>query len=171
MRFNIPNKASWDGGDVTRDDWGTYVYLRDVQSGDVWSAGYQPSGVEPDRYEVTFCEDRAEFVRYDGPITTTLEVVVSPEDNAEARRVSVANAGSRPRDVEATSYAELALAPPAADTAHPAFSKLFVQTEHLARGGAILATRASSTCQDTARPTRSRGLRRRPGCPASRSSR
>jgi cyclic beta-1,2-glucan synthetase len=127
--------------DVTRDDWGTYVYLRDVQSGDVWSAGYQPSGVEPDRYEVTFCEDRAEFIRHDGPITTTLEVVVSPEDNAEVRRVSVANAGSRPRDVEVTSYAELALAPPAADTAHPAFSKLFVQTEHLARGGAILATR------------------------------
>jgi cyclic beta-1,2-glucan synthetase len=127
--------------DVTRDDWGTYVYLRDVQSGDVWSAGYQPSGVEPDRYEVTFCEDRAEFIRHDGPITTTLEVVVSPEDNAEVRRVSVANAGSRPRDIEVTSYAELALAPPAADTAHPAFSKLFVQTEHLARGGAILATR------------------------------
>ena len=127
--------------DVTRDDWGTYVYLRDVQSGDVWSAGYQPSGVEPDRYEVTFCEDRAEFIRHDGPITTTLEVVVSPEDNAEVRRVSVANAGSRPRDIEVTSYAELALAPPAADAAHPAFSKLFVQTEHLARGGAILATR------------------------------
>jgi cyclic beta-1,2-glucan synthetase len=22
--------------DVTRDDWGTYVYLRDVESGEVW---------------------------------------------------------------------------------------------------------------------------------------
>ncbi|HTO49836.1 MAG TPA: glucoamylase family protein, partial [Burkholderiales bacterium] len=127
--------------DVTRDDWGTYVYLRDVQSGEVWSAGYQPSGVEPDRYEVTLCEDRAEFVRHDGPITTTLEVVVSPEDNAEVRRVSVANASGRARDIEVTSYAELVLAPPAADTAHPTFSKLFVQTEHLAKSGAILATR------------------------------
>ncbi len=127
--------------DVTRDDWGSYVFLRDVQTGDVWSAGYQPSGVEPDGYEVTFTEDRAEFVRHDGPITTTLEVVVSPEDNAEVRRVSVANAGSRARDIELTSYAELVLAPPAADTAHPAFSKLFVQTEYLARDGAILATR------------------------------
>ena len=127
--------------DVTRDDWGSYVFLRDVQTGDVWSAGYQPSGVEPDGYEVTFTEDRAEFVRHDGPITTTLEVVVSPEDNAEVRRISVANAGSRARDIELTSYAELVLAPPAADTAHPAFSKLFVQTEYLARDGAILATR------------------------------
>ena len=127
--------------DVTRDDWGSYVFLRDVQTGDVWSAGYQPSGVEPDGYEVTFTEDRAEFVRHDGPITTTLEVVVSPEDDAEVRRISVANAGSRARDIELTSYAELVLAPPAADTAHPAFSKLFVQTEYLARDGAILATR------------------------------
>ncbi len=127
--------------DVTRDDWGAYVFLRDVQSGEVWSAGYQPSGVEPDSYDVTFTEDRAEFVRRDGTITTTLEVVVSPEDNAEVRRVSVANTGSRARDIELTSYAELVLAPPAADAAHPAFSKLFVQTEYLAKVGAILATR------------------------------
>jgi cyclic beta-1,2-glucan synthetase len=127
--------------DVTRDDWGAYVFLRDVESGEVWSAGYQPSGVEPDRYDVTFTEDRAEFVRSDGMITTILEVVVSPEYNAEVRRVSVVNTGSRTRDIELTSYAELVLAQPAADTTHPVFSKLFVQTEYLARIGAILATR------------------------------
>ncbi len=127
--------------DVTRDDWGAYVFLRDVESGDVWSAGYQPSGVEPDSYEVTFTEDRAEFVRSDGTITTILDVVVSPEDNAEVRRVSVSNTGSRARDIELTSYAELVLAPPAADTTHPVFSKLFVQTEYFAKIGAILATR------------------------------
>ncbi|HSG91948.1 MAG TPA: glycosyl transferase, partial [Pseudomonadales bacterium] len=127
--------------DVTRDDWGAYVFLRDVQSGGVWSAGYQPSGVEPDSYDVTFTEDRAEFARSDGTITTTLDVVVSPEDNAEVRRVSVANAGSRDREIELTSYAELVLAPPGADAAHPAFSKLFVQTEYLAKICTILATR------------------------------
>ena len=127
--------------DVTRDDWGGYVFLRDVESGELWSAGYQPSGVEPDSYEVTFTEDRAEFARRDGTITTTFDVVVSPEDNAEVRRVSVANAGPRTRDIELTSYAELVLAPPAADTTHPVFSKLFVQTEYLAKIGTILATR------------------------------
>ena len=127
--------------DVTLDGYGAYVFLRDVRSGEVWSAGYQPSGVEPDRYDVTFTEDRAEFIRHDGSITTTLEVVVSPEDNAEVRRVSIANAGSRARDIELTSYAELMLAPLAADASHPAFSKLFVQTEYLPKIGAILATR------------------------------
>ncbi len=127
--------------DATRDDWGAYVFLRDVHSGDVWSAGYQPSGVEPASYDVRFSEDRAEFTRRDGPITTVLEIVVSPEDDAEVRRLSVSNAGNRVRDIELTSYAELALAPPAADAAHLTFSKLFVQTEYDARLGAILATR------------------------------
>ncbi|MDY6948671.1 MAG: glucoamylase family protein, partial [Pseudomonadota bacterium] len=75
--------------DATRDDSGSYVFVRDAASGAVWSAGYQPCGVEPDSYQVTFSEDRAEFVRVDSALTTTLEVVVSPEDNAEVRRVSL----------------------------------------------------------------------------------
>ena len=120
--------------DATRDDWGAYVFLRDVESGDVWSAGYQPSGVEPTSYDVRFSEDRAEFIRRDGTITTVLEIVVSPEDDAEVRRLSVSNAGNRVRDIEVTSYAELALAPPAADAAHLTFSKLFVQTEYRRQG-------------------------------------
>src|SRR6185436_15008959 len=95
----------------------------------------------PDGYDVMFAEDRAEFVRRDGALTTTLHVVVSPEVDAEVRRVSIANAGGAPRDIELTSYAEIVLAPPAADAAHPAFSKLFVQTEFLAGSGAIVATR------------------------------
>ena len=81
--------------DATCDACGSYFYLRDVDSGRVWSAGYQPSGVEADRYEVTFTEDRAEFVRVDGTITTTLEVLVSPEDDAEVRRISLTNNGNR----------------------------------------------------------------------------
>ncbi|HSP97487.1 MAG TPA: glucoamylase family protein [Candidatus Dormibacteraeota bacterium] len=127
--------------DVTCDAWGSYVFLRDARSGAVWSAGYQPSGVEPESYEVSFSEDRAEIVRRDGTLTTTLDVAVSPEDDAEVRRVSLSNLGSRAREIELTSYAELVLAPAAADAAHPAFSKLFVQTEFVADVGALLATR------------------------------
>ncbi len=127
--------------DVTCDDWGSYVFVRDVRSGDVWSAGYQPTGVEPDDYAVEFNEDRAEFVRRDGNLTTTMEIVVSPENDAEVRRISISNSGASAREVEITSYAELVLAAQAADIAHPAFSKLFVQTEYLADVGAILATR------------------------------
>ena len=127
--------------DVTLDHWGSYIFLRDLRSGQVWSAGYQPSGAEPDRYEVTFSEGQAKIIRDDGSITTTLEVAVSSEDDAEVRRVSITNRSSQPRTIELTSYAELVLAPQADDDAHPAFSKLFVQTEFAAEVGAILATR------------------------------
>ena len=127
--------------DVTCDSWGSYIFVRDVNSGKVWSAGFQPAGIEADSYQVEFSEDRAVIVRRDGTMTTTLEVAVSAEDNAEVRRVSISNLGNRVREVELTSYAEIVLATEASDTAHPAFSKMFVQTEFDAEVGAILATR------------------------------
>jgi len=136
--------------DVTRDCWGSYVYLRDVQSGQVWSAGYQPSDIEPDAYEVSFYEDRAEFIRRDHALTTKLEVVVSPEDDAEIRRVSITNLGTRTREIQVTSYAELCLASQAADVAHPAFSNLFVQTEFVSDADALLATRRRQSDKETA---------------------
>ncbi len=134
--------------DVTSDSWGSYIFLRDVGSGALWSAGYQPTGAEPDSYDVAFSEDRAEFIRRDGKITTTLEVAVSPEDDGEVRRVSIANLGSRAREIEVTSYAEIVLAPDAADAAHPVYSKMFVQTEFLAAVGALLATRRRQSPAD-----------------------
>ncbi len=127
--------------DVTRDAWGSYVFLRDVDSGESWSAGYQPRGGEPDSYEVTFSEDRAEIVRRDRAIRTTLQVIVSPEDDAEVRRVSLTNSGTKSREVELTSYAEVVLAPAAADAAHPAFSNLSVETECVPELDTLLATR------------------------------
>jgi cyclic beta-1,2-glucan synthetase len=136
--------------DPTRDCWGSYIYLCDAETGEVWSAGHQPSGVESDAYEVSFHEDRAEFVRRDGAVTTTLEVVVSPEDDAEIRRVSITNLGTRTRELQVTSYAEICLAPQAADAAHPAFSNLFVQTDFVPDGGILLATRRRRSDKEAA---------------------
>ena len=136
--------------DVTCDSWGTYVFIRDVNTGKVWSAGFQPAGVEADSYDVEFAEDRAEIIRRDGSMTTTLEVAVSPEDDSEVRRVSITNLGSRMREVELTSYAEIVLATAASDNAHPAFNKMFVQTEFNAETGALLATRRLRSPTDAA---------------------
>jgi len=127
--------------DVTRDAWGSYLYLRDTRSGVVWSAGHQPTGVEPDSYEVRYSEEHAEFSRRDGSIVTDLTIVVSVENNAEIRRVSLTNLGFQHREIELTSYAEIVLAPQAADVAHPAFQNLFVETEFVPEVGALLATR------------------------------
>jgi cyclic beta-1,2-glucan synthetase len=127
--------------DPTCDPWGSYVFLRDVGNGQVWSAGYQPVGREPDSYYVAFFEDRAEITRRDGPIVTSTEILVSPEDDAEVRRVSVTNEGTRAREIELTTYCEVVLSTADADSAHPAFSKMFVRTEFIADSGALLANR------------------------------
>ena len=134
--------------DATCDDWGSYVYLRDMDSDLLWSATYQPTGVPADRFQVDFSEERATFRRQDGDLHSILEVVVSTEDDAEVRRLTISNNGERTREIEVTSYAEIAIAPQAADSAHPVFSKLFVETEFVARLGAILATRRRRSPDD-----------------------
>ncbi len=133
--------------DPTRDDYGSYIYVAVLPDERglgrrVWSATPQPLGLEPEGtkfFETKFFEDRAEFVRRDGNFETKLEVIVSPEDDAELRRLTLTNHDSKAREIELTSYHEVVLATPAADDAHPAFSKLFVETEFVA--GTLLATR------------------------------
>lgn len=127
--------------DLTCDPWGSYLFLRDTASDAVWSPTAQPVGTEPESYDVAFSEDRASFVRHEGSLVTTLEIMVSPEDNAEVRRLSITNAGLQAREIEVTSYAEVVLAPMASDTAHPAFSNLFIQTEYLPEVHGLLAMR------------------------------
>ena len=127
--------------DATRDNWGSFIFLRDIRGGRIWSAGTQPVGSGADHDEVIFAEDHAEFIRRDGSLTTAMEVIVSGEDDGEVRRVSLTNSGRRPREIELTSYAEVVLATPAADNVHPAFAKMFIETEHLAEFGALIATR------------------------------
>ncbi len=115
--------------DITRDPWGTFVYVRDLDSAAFWSAAFQPSRHEADDYHVTFSADKAEFRRRDGDVETYMEVVVSPQDDVEVRRVTLTNHGRETRRLELTSYFEITLAPQGADQAHRAFSNLFVETE------------------------------------------
>ena len=67
----------------TWDDWGSYIFLRDVHTTRSGRRGFSREGREPHDYRVSFNEDRAEFIRQDGTLTTSLEVLVSSEDDAE----------------------------------------------------------------------------------------
>ncbi|MDP2834608.1 MAG: glucoamylase family protein, partial [Pseudomonadota bacterium] len=135
--------------DGTRDAWGTFAYLRDVESGAIWSTAHQPTLRHAEHYEAIFSEGRAEFRRRDRAtgkggdfdFDTHTDIVVSPEDDIELRRVRITNRSGTRRSIELTSYAEVVLAVPAADALHPAFSNLFVQTEIVAPSRAILCTR------------------------------
>jgi cellobiose phosphorylase len=127
--------------DPTCDNWGPFCYIRDADSGNFWSATYQPTLKQPERYEAVFTEGRAEFHRRDDEIDTHTEIVVSPEDDMELRRIKMTNRTRTRRIIEITSYAEVVMASNGADLAHPAFSNLFVQTEIIPTRQAILCSR------------------------------
>ncbi len=127
--------------DVTRDVWGHFFYVRDIESGEVFSAPHNPMPGSPDEYRVTFAPDKAEYSRVDGDLRTEVEVAVSPEDDVEVRRLSINNGGRVVRRFEVTSYFEIALTAQGADQAHRSYSNLFVETEPLDATHALLFTR------------------------------
>src|SRR5439155_22756039 len=129
---------------------GQFLYLRDMRSGDVWSATFQPTAKEPDDYVASFLAERATFERRDDDIATHLDIAVSTEDDVEVRRLSVTNHGDRPREIDVTSYAEIVLASAADDLAHPAFRKLFVETEYLPESAALVCRRRPRSVDEPA---------------------
>jgi len=134
--------------DTTRDCWGQFCYLRDLDTGALWSSTWQPTVDGGNRYEAIFMHSRIEFRRNDAEIDAHTLIAVSPEDDVELRRLTLTNRSDRTRRIEVTSYAEVALSPQAQDESHPAFTNLFVESEILQSRFAILATRRPRATQD-----------------------
>ena len=133
--------------DATRDAAGVFCYLRDRDTGKVWSNTPQPTLAAVDFSEAVFTESSVEFRRRLDEIEVHTQIVVSPEDDIELRRIRITNRSRSLRTIEATSYAEVVLAPAIADALHPAFSNLFVQTEILPDRDAILAARRRASSE------------------------
>ena len=127
--------------DPTSDAGGHYIYLRDPRTKRVWSATHQPMGQDADEFEVVFELDKATFQRRDGDIESRLEVTVSSEDEVQVRRLTLANRGESTREIEITSYVEIVLAKANDDLAHPAFGKLFIETEFDPQSAGLLFSR------------------------------
>jgi cellobiose phosphorylase len=136
--------------DISRDDFGTFCYLRDVSSGMCWSGAHQPARTPLKAYEAIFTDARAEFRTRTQEFDTHTEIVVSPEDDIELRRLRVTNRSRSRRTIEITTYAEVVLAPALADAMHTAFSKLFVQTELIRPLQAIVCTRRPRSSSEQA---------------------
>ncbi|MFA5205287.1 MAG: glucoamylase family protein [Lentisphaeria bacterium] len=134
--------------DATRDCWGTFVYVRDLATGEFWSTAHQPTLRATKGYEAIFTQARAEFRQRQAGLDLHTEISVSPEDDVELRRITITNRTPMDRVIELTSYAEVVLAVPAADAAHPAFSNLFVQTEFARTSSALLCTRRARSQEE-----------------------
>jgi len=147
--------SSFDGyrltrwkGDRTMDADGTFLYVRDLETGNYWSMGRQPAWHKPDRYDAWFHSGKVQIARVDNWIETFMEICVSPEDDIELRRYTITNYKDQPRRLDITSFAEIVLNDANADNAHPAFSKLFIQTDYLPEQHALIAKRRPRSSDD-----------------------
>jgi len=134
--------------DATCDFGSQYLYLRDVRSGAVWSATYQPIRREPDEYRTHFVPDKAVIQQRVEEIDSRCEIAVSAEDDVEVRRLSLTNRSAYQREIEITSYVEVVLSPQADDVAHPVFGKLFLETECRPETASLLCGRRPRSVED-----------------------
>src|SRR6185437_13741737 len=146
-RWNELSINRWQP-DPVEDRLGSYLFLRDIETGDWWSATKEPKRAASEHSQTLFCDDKASFIKTVGTLRSEVECIVVSEGNGEGRRITIANDGIADRHIEVTSYAELVLAPEAADSAHPAFSKMFVETEIAGNNSAIFATRRKRSDSD-----------------------
>ena len=149
--------SSWEGLTISRwreepvrDSWGSYVYIRDVLSDQIWSPSYQPCKVESPEQRILFELDKVTFVRKDDDIETCMELCVSPEADAEVRRITITNHGDQMKVLEITSFVEIALSNQIADDAHTAFSKLFIRTAYEKESKCLVAGRRKREAKDKA---------------------
>ncbi len=127
--------------DTIKDSYGVFCYIKDLNTGNFWSNTHHPTLQPTINYEAIFSQGTIEFHRHDFGFETKTQIVVSPEDNVEIRKVTITNRSQAAKVLEVTSYTELVLATQASDEAHPAFSNLFVQTEIQPTYNAIFGTR------------------------------
>lgn len=127
--------------DATNDNLGLFVYLKDLDTDEFWSATYQPALSDKNTDEAIFTQAYAEFHQKRMNMEVHTTVCISPEDDIEIRRIQLINHSHKTRTIELTSYSEVVIAPIGTDEAHPAFSNLFVQTEFVPESSAIFCTR------------------------------
>lgn len=140
--------SRWNGQSVTRwkpdpteDRWGSFIFLRDTATNEWWSATAEPKRIEGEETKTQFGDDKAEFIKTVGKLTSEVECIVATEHDAEGRRLTLLNTGTEDRFIEVTSYMEPVISTDDADSAHPLFSKMFVRTEIGERGDVIRAER------------------------------
>ncbi len=138
-RWNDVDVSRWRS-DTTLDPWGNFIYIRDLKSDEVWSTSHKPFAAGLGEILVRFSSDRTEIHRRVSGIESVLDVTVASEDDVELRRLRITNRSLRARQLEFTSYVELSMTSHGADKAHPAFAKMFVETE-CPRPGVLIAHR------------------------------
>jgi cyclic beta-1,2-glucan synthetase len=134
--------------DFISNEKGYYIFIRDLDSKEIWSIGYQPLRTETKNYEVIYSAEKVVIHRTDFDISTTCEITISPENNAEIRKLTFRNESNRKRRLEITSYGEVALTSLFADANHTTFSNMFIESEFNQQYDALIYRRVPRSHND-----------------------
>ncbi len=139
-RWNSTTLTRWRP-DTTLDNWGVWVYLQDVATGELWSVGRQPLAAALTNEEVFFSPHLVEFRHTREALSVQMQITVATDADIEIRRIILTNNGDEPKRLRLTSYGEVVLGDGAGDLRHQAFAKLFIESEYLPQYNALLFRR------------------------------
>ncbi|HEU4734444.1 MAG TPA: glucoamylase family protein, partial [Kofleriaceae bacterium] len=147
----------WRGLAITRwepdpvaDRTGIWIYLRDLDTGEVIGAAPAPLGGWPADARVRFEAGSVELRRRHGELAIRLKIAVGAGDDVEVRELEVANEGDRLRRLEVIGWLEPVLEPRRSAERHPAFSKLFLRASPAPDLTGVVVTRRAR--DDSAAP-------------------
>ncbi len=139
---------AWRGLAITRwepdpvaDQHGTWIYLRDQDSGETIGASPAPLGGWPADAHVRFEAGSVEFHRRHGELSIRMRIAVVSGDDVELREIEIANDGDRARRIQVVGCLEPVLEPERDAARHPAFSKLFLRCSPVPELAGVLVSR------------------------------
>ncbi len=123
---NLSRITRWEQ-DLIKDSWGKYLYVRDRESGDFWSATWKPCCPDFDFFEVRHGQGYSVLTSRLNDITIEKTIFVDAVQPMEVWKVVAKNESSGKKRISLFSYFEWCLGN-AGDT-HREFQKTFIETE------------------------------------------
>ena len=120
--------------DVVGDGDGVWLYLRDEETGDLCFATSADG-------TTTYSAHGAEYHQRALGISVRVDVAVAPADDVEIRQISLHDETGRTRRLTVTSAGEPVLMPSKDAETHPAFGRMFVESEFVTELDALVFTR------------------------------
>ncbi len=128
----------WDQ-DLTRDNWGKYIYIRDEQTGEFWSPTPKPAGASLAGYECRHGMGYSVFSGLSHGIRSELTIFVDKKDPVEVWALKLTNTTKKARKLSTFTYLEWCLG--VGPDTHREFDKIFITTEFEPKNGAVFATK------------------------------
>ncbi len=128
--------------DVLTEDHGHFIFIKDMDSGDVYSATPSPLYRKCNSFKTVFTPWKASFTNTCGGIQSELNITVSGEYNATVFMLKLKNIHNRPKHLLIADYAEAALETMVESLAHPQYSDMFIHTVFDKNKNALFTDRA-----------------------------